>query len=185
MLDSYISKNLKDGESIQRIVKQYPLIFAIRLIFVAIVVLADFFFMTFFLQKGIWGFLLFLGILVWAAFFAFRSWYIWAMNVLLITDQRIIDIDQRGFFDRTVSETSYRRIQDVSYSVSGVLATVFRYGRIVIQTAGTQTRIELSYVREPEQVQDLITHLQDETVVADRVAAGTKTPNETYAKDEA
>ncbi|USN53858.1 MAG: PH domain-containing protein [Candidatus Nomurabacteria bacterium] len=168
MLDSYISKNLKDGETVLRIVKQFPFMVAFRLSLLGIVLLLDFFFLTFFIQRGTWGFLLFCLVLLAVIFFSWRQWYMWSMNVLLITNQRIVDIDQRGFFDRTVSETTYRRIQDVSYSSSGIFATLFHYGRIVIQTAGTQTRIELAYIKNPEHVQDLITHLQDESALTDR-----------------
>ncbi|MFH0852921.1 MAG: PH domain-containing protein [bacterium] len=162
MLNKYLSKNLKEGETILRIVKRYALFIIIRLTVFGLLMLLDFFFMTYFINNYWWGMIVFAVILVFSGIMIYRSWYIWSLNVLIVTDQRLIDIDQKGFFNRTVSETIYRKIQDVSYSIKGMAPTMFHYGTITIQTAGTQGKIMLDYIHNPEQIQDLLTELQDQ-----------------------
>jgi len=162
MITKYLSKNLKEGETVLKIVKRYHLFITTRLVFFSVIILLDFFFMTYFINNSWWGILVFLVALVWSGMMIYRSWYIWTLNVLIVTDQRIVDIDQKGFFNRTVSETTYRKIQDVSYSIKGMMPTMFHYGTITIQTAGTQAKIMLDYIHNPEQVQDLLTELQEQ-----------------------
>jgi uncharacterized membrane protein YdbT with pleckstrin-like domain len=85
------------------------------------------------------------------------------MNVFLVTDQRVIDIDQKGFFHRVVSETTHRKIQDISYSVRGLWATLLGFGTVSIQTAGAQMKIEIDMIRRPAALQELLTGLQEQT----------------------
>lgn len=162
MLQDYLTRNIKDGETVLRIVRRYPLGFVFRIGVFGLIVLVDFFLLTFFLQHGAWGLAGFFLVLLVCGFFIVRAWYTWSLNVLIVTDQRVIDIDQRGFFSRTVSETTYRKIQDISYSVSGLLPTLFHYGTLSIQTAGTQSKIELDQIHHPELLQDLLTNTQEQ-----------------------
>ena len=45
---------------------------------------------------------------------------------------------QHGPFDRHVTELPYSRIQRVSYRVKGLIATVFRHGSLIIESAGNE-----------------------------------------------
>lgn len=58
------------------------------------------------------------------------------LDVWIITSQRIINIDQITLFSREVSEIPMNRVQDVTIDVKGVMATLFKFGTIRIQTAG-------------------------------------------------
>ncbi|MBU1028727.1 PH domain-containing protein, partial [Patescibacteria group bacterium] len=58
---------------------------------------------------------------------------------------------------RTVSEAPYEKVQDVSFTITGVLGTIFKYGTITIQTAGTHVNLELTHVRRPQDIHHLIT----------------------------
>lgn len=160
MITKYLSKNLKVDEEVVRIVRCYPLPLGLKIGLAGLLMLADFFFMTWFIKQGGWGVTAFFVVLSGLAVYGYRQWYLWSMNVIIVTNQRLIDLDQAGFFNRTVSETTYTKIQDVSYTICGLLPTVFHYGTVVVQTAGGQTNLELKGVRNPEAVQDLITQLQ-------------------------
>ncbi|MFA5135600.1 MAG: PH domain-containing protein [Patescibacteria group bacterium] len=127
-------------------------------------IIAPFFFLYPLFRWGTSGILIFIGALIVGGFILLRVFVIYSFNVFVITDERIIDIDQRGFFDRTVSETTYDKIQDVSFRIKGIAQTLFKYGHVVIQTAGTQANIELHGVKEPERVQQTIIQIQREAV---------------------
>ena len=46
-------------------------------------------------------------------------WYGWWNTIIILTNDRILLIDQRGLLSRTVSEVPIARIQDVSFKTKG------------------------------------------------------------------
>lgn len=66
----------------------------------------------------------------------FLTWSIYYLDTWIITDQRLIDIDQRGLFRRGISEIPLERVQNVSIEIPGFIATVLHFGNLKIQTAG-------------------------------------------------
>lgn len=68
--------------------------------------------------------------------YALLRWLDYYLDVWIITTQRIIDIEQRGLFNREISEISLERVQNVTVEIPGFLATVLKFGNLKIQTAG-------------------------------------------------
>ena len=64
----------------------------------------------------------------------FHDYY---LSVQIITTERIIDVTQNGLFGREVNELSYDKIEDATHRQNGILATMFNYGDVVIQTAAS------------------------------------------------
>ena len=89
-------------------------------------------------------------------FFSFIDYY---LDVWLITTERIIDIEQKGFFSRVISEHKIFRIQDVTSEVHGVFPTILRYGNVYVQTAGTKQRFNFRQIPNPNKVRDMIIKL--------------------------
>lgn len=87
----------------------------------------------------------------------FKIWFIYSNSFCLVTNQRLINIDQRGFFDRDITETDFSKIQDVTNKTSGVLGTTLNFGIITIQTAGTQNQLVIKNIADPYQIQQEIT----------------------------
>jgi hypothetical protein len=75
-------------------------------------------------------------------FFAAAGWVWyqyedWSNDIYRVTDDRIIDEERSPFGLRTHSiETTLDRVQDVSYVQQGLLANFFKFGDLVIETAG-------------------------------------------------
>ena len=162
MFENRLQKRLKEGESAVLMVRKYPLVFLGQIIFSSLFIIAPFFFLFPLLRWGGWGVLIFFVGLVIGIGVAVRIFVEYSFNVFLITDTRIIDIDQKGFFDKTVSETTYDKIQDVSFRTHGVMQTLLHFGSVIIQTAGQQANIELHGVKNPEHVQQAIIEIQRE-----------------------
>ncbi len=101
-------------------------------------------------------------ILAYAIYHSVRYYY----DSFIITNKRIIDIDQKGVFNRSVSETTFDHVQDATYEVKGFFGTSFDYGDVKIQTAGAQENLELSMVPHPKKVQDKILNLQEKVGVS-------------------
>ncbi|MBI3624495.1 PH domain-containing protein [Candidatus Saccharibacteria bacterium] len=64
----------------------------------------------------------------------FPSWIAWHYSVFIITDQRFIQITQKGLFHRSVVDIGLSQIQMINYEVAGLQQTALGYGTIMMQT---------------------------------------------------
>lgn len=64
----------------------------------------------------------------------FYHFIIWFYTYYIVTNQRIRQITQRGFFGKDVVELRLSKIQNISYNVPGFFGEAFKFGTIVIQT---------------------------------------------------
>lgn len=70
-----------------------------------------------------------IGLLLFA--YHFIMWY---FTIYIVTDQRIRQITQRGFFGKDVVELRLSKIQNISYNIPGFTGEILGFGTIVIQT---------------------------------------------------
>ncbi|MDQ3123615.1 MAG: PH domain-containing protein, partial [bacterium] len=61
-------------------------------------------------------------------------WISWYYSVYIVTDQRLIQITQKGMFHRSMVSFGLNQIQMVNYEIGGFEETVLGFGTIVIQT---------------------------------------------------
>ena len=94
--------------------------------------------------------------------FLFQYFLDYWLDVFILTDKRILDINQKGLFNRTVSELRLYRTQDVTTEVKGFIHTIFDYGDVFIQTAGEKQRFVFEDVPHPNLVAKLILELAEE-----------------------
>ena len=87
---------------------------------------------------------------------AFRALTMYTLNTVIVTDKRIIDRDQNGFFDRDVSELHLYRVQDITIHTRGIIKTVLGFGDIIVQTAASEKRFIFPEIAKPEKVKDTI-----------------------------
>lgn len=81
---------------------------------------------------------------------------LWYFNVGLVTNKRIIDFDVSGILYKHFSETRLNLIEDVSYSQVGTIRSVFDYGDVIIQTAGTNVNFEFDRAPNPARIVRII-----------------------------
>jgi hypothetical protein len=99
---------------------------------------------------------------LWASFYLvlwFLLFYIltiYNLNSWIVTNMRIIDQHQRGFFNQEVAELSHVNIQDVSFKMEGMIATMMNYGWIEVQTAGNDQKFLFTDIPNPQFVKDEI-----------------------------
>jgi membrane protein YdbS with pleckstrin-like domain len=148
---------LKDDERVLRVVRNHWIVYLPGWAGGFLLMATAFFLMMPLFTSGTGGVVAFallnaIGLLV-----AVRTLVVWHWNAFVVTSHRVVDVDQRGFFSRTVSEATYDKVQDVSYAIKGVLGTLLRYGTVELQTAGTSVNLELPHVHDPKDVHHLIT----------------------------
>jgi uncharacterized membrane protein YdbT with pleckstrin-like domain len=93
-------------------------------------------------------------IFIWYLLFYALTMY--TLDTWIVTDQRIINSVQQGFFDRRVSELNLERVQDISIKFEGAVPTMIGYGNIEVQTAGAEHRFVFNQVGNPQYVKDEI-----------------------------
>lgn len=92
-------------------------------------------------------------LLLWIIFMVF--WTDYYLDVWLITNHRVIDIEQQGLFNRRVSTFRYDQIQDVTAEVPGLFATLIDFGTVKIRTASNET-FDFRGVAGPNRVKERI-----------------------------
>lgn len=95
--------------------------------------------------------------------FAFSSFVDYYLDVWIVTNHRIINIEQQGLFARTVSEQRLEKIQDVTSEVKGLFQTMLDFGTVFIQTAGEEPRFIFKQIPDPYEVARKITKLSEQS----------------------
>lgn len=93
------------------------------------------------------------------AFLEFTDYY---LDTWIITNERIINIEQEGLFNRTASELDLAAVQDTTAEIHGIWQTLFTYGQVYVQTAGEKGRFHFKNIDNPEHVKELVTRLVEE-----------------------
>lgn len=111
--------------------------------------------------------------------FTFTEFTDYYLDTWIVTNERIINIEQKGLFSRVASELPLDAVQDVTSDVQGVIHTMFDYGDVIVQTAGQIKQFHFKEIPTPEKIKEQIIHIVEDNRERKRVqTAGeeTKTP---------
>ncbi len=109
------------------------------------------------------------------------SWIAWYYSIFIVTDQRLIQITQKGLFHKTVVDLALDQIQMINYQVNGFQESVLGFGTIMMQTY--MGDLVIHDVHHPAQTQKkLIGILREEGVTA--TESPTKPRKEPKGSDE-
>lgn len=92
--------------------------------------------------------------------YGFMIWIDYYFDIWVITSERIINIEQKGMFSRKASELRFQKIQDITTEVTGFLPTVFNYGDVRIQTAGTTEEFVFRTISDPYNIKNIVMKMQ-------------------------
>ena len=81
--------------------------------------------------------------------FLFLEWMDHELDMYVITNNRIIWIDQMGFLNRKVAECNLWQVQEVWNQTKWLLANLLNYWTVTIQTAWNATNFTMSYSPNP------------------------------------
>lgn len=84
------------------------------------------------------------------------------LSLQVITEIRMVDVDQKGLFGRKVTEIQIENVEEATSHASGILATIFNFGDVLVQTSGSVAEFEFNNVAHPEQVKKLIIDLYEQ-----------------------
>jgi hypothetical protein len=86
----------------------------------------------------------------------FTVTHIYRQSRLLITDRSLVQIMQKTLFNRKVSRLSMSNVEDVNEEQRGIISSIFNYGTLTIQTAGTEDNFVFTLCPNPTRLADKI-----------------------------
>lgn len=99
------------------------------------------------------------GLFLWSfVFVIFIDYY---LDVWIVTNERIVNIEQKGLFRREISELRLENVQDLTTEIKGIVPTFFDFGDLYVQTAGKRERFQFKSISHPERVRDVILVLSE------------------------
>lgn len=126
------------------------------------------------------------AILIGVGALANLGWFLWQLenwrnDIFQLSDRFVLDVDRKPFgFGESRKQAAISNIQNVDASRPGFLPTLFNYGFVSIDTAGSKSDIVFDYVPNPELIQSDIFQRIDESRRQQRVQEGS-TRRQEYA----
>lgn len=74
---------------------------------------------------------------------SFMNYY---FDIWLITNKRIIALEQKSLFNRIISELALKNVQDITIEKNGILPTMLDFGTLFVQSAGRRIRFTFQTV---------------------------------------
>ncbi len=93
---------------------------------------------------------------------SFIGWLNEELDVIVVTNDRVIDITQVGLFHRNIIETRLEHVQDAMGSVKGFFNTLFNWGEIHIRTANDVGEFFIDMIPDPHDMARKIFSLANE-----------------------
>ena len=84
------------------------------------------------------------------------KWYLWSNSIYLLTNQRIIWMNQESLFHRVIAEIDLDLVQDISSEVKGPIQVFLNFGTIHIKTGTTEAGLDLLNITDPYDVEQEI-----------------------------
>ncbi len=141
-------KNLRSGEKIDTVIRKHWIAYAIVFLYF----LGGVFFSYLFL-KIVWNTpgSLFLIVLFWMyyALFLYTSWLNYELDVFIITNNRVVCVEQKSFLNRSVGECTLDKVQEVSFETRWFFANIFDFGTLTMKTAGSTTNFDMQFSPQP------------------------------------
>lgn len=140
-------------EDIKLVFHQHPLVMRKPLILGLLAILLAVLPLDFIFYGSLYGPLVKLALGVPAAVlllywpYHFLGWY---YSVYIVTDRRLIEIKQKGLFDRKVREWQLDLIQNLNYHINGFQAVIFHYGTITAETYSGN--LEMPTIHKPVEI---------------------------------
>lgn len=154
-----MNPSLRPGEQVIKIFRHYGLVYFWHWFFVFLFITAPFFFMFVLFSWGRGGVILFISFLVLSLLVFFRALFYWRRDCLIVTSERLIKIQQKGLLDKISTDLNYQNIRCATYQIKGLKQTLFRYGKIIVQTAEEKMNLEFKGVRKPALAVEIISYL--------------------------
>jgi uncharacterized membrane protein YdbT with pleckstrin-like domain len=156
---------LEDNEKVIKVFRKHWLPVSMELLSLLLVVVIPIFVFAFLrnnllfdlsIRNAYFLFLLYTFFLIFIWILSAIIWLDYYLDMWLLTDKRLIDVEQKGLFSREISSLRLDRIQDITVETYGLVNTLLKIGNVHVQTASAQKEFLIRQVSKPDLVKSLI-----------------------------
>ena len=154
-------QNMREGEVVEKVVRRHWMAFlnvVTYTIITVVFIITAYYVFWFHLWVNLWVIIYSMIMIL----FIFILWLNSELDLYVVTNKRIIWIDQISFLNRKMSECSLKDVQEVNSSTKWLFANILNYGGLIIQTAGTTSNFHMSIVPDPlitaRQILNIVDH---------------------------
>ncbi len=157
-------KNLRSDEKVQFVIRRHWIVFLLVGLYGGIGIFISLFLFAAF---GIQSWVILLNIIFWMFYslFLYIEWLNHELDLFVITNNRVICVEQKSFLNRTVGECNLGQVQEVTSETKGFFSNIFNYGSILIKTAGNTTNFDMTFAPEPlgrsRSILNIVDHYRD------------------------
>lgn len=155
--------NIRSGEKVEIVVRRHWIVFWLVGLYALVGVIISLSILLF--LNTAWAHIL--NIVFWMFFsiFLYIEWLNHELDMFVITNNRIVWVEQKSFLNRGVTECNLGQVQEVNSITKWILANIFNYGTISIQTAGNMTNLEMTFAPLPlnqsRKILNIVDHYRD------------------------
>jgi len=154
--------NLQSGETVIRLVRRHPVSVILRTIATVLIAV-----LIFWLAGSIRDFLgwnitstilniIRVAVVIAAILYFLFIFYRYRNDIWLITNKRLIDSNKRTPFSHEVSSAPLNNIQDIGIVQRGFLATMFKFGDMICETASSGGQFVFKGVPNPKELLEVV-----------------------------
>ena len=163
---------IKPRERIEYMLRRHAVTFAPTLVMFAVLaaipivvyILSERLFPGIIIQQNWYALLVVMGTIyyLFLIIFFYTHFIDYYLALWIVTNDRIIDIEQQGIFSRVITELNLFQVEDVTTEIRGFMPTIFHYGEIKVKTASSNEDIIFHEVPYPNKVRERLLVLADE-----------------------
>lgn len=140
-----------EDESVMNVHRKHPVVMRKGLIFMMLLWVGGLLPYSFYFYTD-WAIWVLIGSIVLGILIFFYSWIGWFFSLFIVTDQRLIQISQKGLFQRSVVDLGLDKVQNINFQVSGLQETLLGFGTINVQTFVGDLILE--QMHHPQKIQE-------------------------------
>lgn len=126
-----------------------------------ILVFGDFFFIYPLVQLGDWGLIIFALVQLLALIILLKISRRYYFTALILTNKKIIDLDQLGYFNRAISQQPLPKIGSIQGKASGLGGALLGLGDIFLSLPETGSQIVISKIKNFKNIVSIIASEQE------------------------
>jgi hypothetical protein len=151
---------LQQGEQVLAVLRKHWLLFALEAVSLVILFFVPFFLsaLPFDIPLLSGGTATFFGA-IWMLFLLMRgfiSWTNYYLDIWIVTNMRLVDVEQIALFNRKASTLELEHIEDITVKIEGFLASMIGYGTVSVQTAANLQEFLINDIQNPEEAKQTI-----------------------------
>ena len=104
-----------------------------------------------------------LNIILWLilSIILYIEWLNHELDMYVVTNNRVIGLEQIAFLNRAVTECNLWQIQEVNSKAKWLFANIFNYWTLSIQTAGSKTTLRMYFCPDVMQTSRKVLNIVD------------------------